>query len=66
MVREKPKRRITITLNEDIFKNISNIATKNDISIERVIRYAVDNLLKEREEGQHHQLVLPLIKHTAQ
>lgn len=59
MVREKPKRRITITLDKDTFNNISDMAAENDVSIARVIRYAVDNLLKEREKGNHQQLVLP-------
>jgi predicted DNA-binding ribbon-helix-helix protein len=62
VVRKKPKRRITITLEEDTFENISNMATENDLSIARVIRYAVDNLLKERNQGQHQQLLLPLSK----
>lgn len=61
MKREKPKRRITITLEEDIFENISSMAVENDISIARIIRYSVDNLLKERKSGQHQQLVLPLV-----
>jgi hypothetical protein len=58
VVRENPKRRITITLAEDIFNNVSSIAAENDLSIARVIRYAVDNLLKERKEGHHQQLLL--------
>jgi hypothetical protein len=65
VVREKPKHRITISLDEDDFKNLSRIADENDVSIAWVIRYAADNLLRERKEGHHQQLVLPLMKHTA-
>jgi metal-responsive CopG/Arc/MetJ family transcriptional regulator len=60
VVKEKPKHRITITFDEDVFEIINKMAGENDVSIARVIRYAVDNLLKENKEGHHQQLVLPL------
>jgi predicted transcriptional regulator len=64
VIRERPKHRITITLDEDAFKNLSRMATQNDVSIAWVMRYAVDNLLKEEKEGRHQQLVLPFINRT--
>jgi len=60
VVREKPKHRITITLEEEVFETIRKMADENDISIARVIRYALYNLLEERRQGNHQQLVLPL------
>jgi hypothetical protein len=43
-------------------ESISSIASENDVSIARVIRYAVDNFLKEWKEGSQEQLFLPLSK----
>ena len=56
----KSKRRITITLDEDTFNEISRMAEENDVSIARVIRYAVDKLLKKRRKDHAQELVLPL------
>ena len=43
-------------------KSVSSIASENDVSIAWVIRYAVDNFLKEWKEGRQGQLFLPLRK----
>jgi hypothetical protein len=60
VVTGKEKRRITVSLDEDAFENISRIADNSHVSIGWVIRYAVDYLLKERVENQ--QLFLPFGK----
>ncbi|MBM4305141.1 MAG: ribbon-helix-helix protein, CopG family [Deltaproteobacteria bacterium] len=57
---EKLKHRITVTLEGESFDNISLLAKQSNVSISWIVRYAVDNLLNERKEGQHRQLVLPL------
>jgi len=62
MTNGKLRQRITISLDTEALKRLSSIALENDVSIARVIRHAVDNLLKEwREDGQE-QLFLPLAK----
>ena len=58
VVKKKKNRRITISLDQTTFENISRVASENNISMAWVIRYAVDNLLGQQEEGQ--QLLLPL------
>jgi hypothetical protein len=60
MVNEKLRQRITISLDQEALGSVSSIASENDISIARVIRYAVDNFLKEWKEGRQEQLLLPL------
>ena len=60
MVNKKARQRITISLDEGALKSISTVASENDVSIARVIRYAVDNFLKEWKEGRQVQLFLPL------
>jgi len=60
MVAKKPRQRITISLDEEALKSVSSIASENDVSIARVVRYAVDNFLKEWKEGRQVQLFLPL------
>jgi len=60
MVNKKARQRITISLDEGALKSISTIASENDVSIARVIRYAVDNFLREWKEGRQVQLFLPL------
>jgi metal-responsive CopG/Arc/MetJ family transcriptional regulator len=62
MSNQRLRQRITISLDKEALEILSSIASKNDVSISRVIRYAVDNLLKEWEEGRQHQLqlILPL------
>jgi len=62
MANEKPRQRITISLNEESLKSVSSIASRIDVSIAWVIRYAVDNFLKEWKEGRQEQLFLPLGK----
>lgn len=61
VARENPKRRITISLEEDAFKNLSRRAFESNVSMAWIIRYAVDNLLKDQKEG----LVYPPCKHAA-
>jgi len=56
----KLRQRITISLDKEALKRVSSIASENDVSIARVIRYAVDNFLKEWKEGGQEQLFLPL------
>jgi hypothetical protein len=46
----------------EALKSVSSIASENDVSIARVIRYAVDNFLKEWKEGGQQQLFLPFGK----
>ena len=60
MINGKPRQRITISLDKEALKSVSSIASENDVSIARVIRYAVDNFLKEWKEGGQEQLFLPL------
>ena len=62
MVDKRIRQRITISLDEEALRNVSSIASENDVSIARVIRYAVDNFLKEWKEGRQEQLFLPLGK----
>ncbi len=62
MVDKRIRQRITISLDEEALKSISSIASENDVSIARVVRYAVDNFLKEWREGNQVQLFLPLSK----
>jgi hypothetical protein len=62
MVDKRQRQRITISLDEEALKSVSSIASENDISIARVVRYAVDNFLKEWKEGRQVQLFLPLRK----
>ena len=65
MANGNPRRRITISLDRESLKSVSSIASQNDVSIAWVIRYAVDNLLKEWKEGRQEQLFLPLGKDKA-
>ena len=62
MANQRLRQRITISLDKEALETLSTIASQNDVSIARVIRYAVDNLLKEWKEGRQHQLqlILPL------
>jgi hypothetical protein len=60
MVDKRPRQRITISLDEEALRSVSAIASENDISIARVVRYAVDKFLKELKEGSQVQLFLPL------
>jgi len=62
MVAKKLRQRTTVSLDEEALKSISSIASENDVSIARVVRYAVDNFLKEWKEGRQVQLFLPLSK----
>ena len=62
MVNDRQRERITISLDKEALKSVSSIASENDVSIARVIRYAVDNFLREWKEGRHEQLFLPLGK----
>jgi metal-responsive CopG/Arc/MetJ family transcriptional regulator len=60
MANQRLRQRITISLDKEALETISSIASENDISIARVIRYAVDDLLKEWKAGHSHQLQLIL------
>ncbi|MGZ4857734.1 MAG: ribbon-helix-helix protein, CopG family [Methanobacteriaceae archaeon] len=62
MLNGKLRQRITISLDKEALKSVSSIASENDVSIARVIRYAVDNFLKEWKEDGQQQLFLPLGK----
>ena len=62
MINQRLRQRITISLDKEALKSVSSIASDNDVSIARVIRYAVDNFLKEWKEGRQEQLFLPLGK----
>ncbi len=62
MVDKRIRQRITISLDEEALRSVSSIASENDVSIARVIRFAVDNFLKEWKEGRQVQLFLPLSK----
>jgi len=62
MVTENSRQRITISLDRESLKSVSSIASENDVSIAWVIRYALDNFLKEWREGRQEQLFLPLGK----
>ena len=60
MVNEKPRQRITVSLDRESLKSVLSIASENDVSIAWVIRYAVDNFLKEWKEGRQERLFLSL------
>jgi metal-responsive CopG/Arc/MetJ family transcriptional regulator len=60
MPNQRLRQRITISLDKQALETITSIASENDVSIARVIRYAVDNLLKEWKEGRSDQLQLIL------
>jgi metal-responsive CopG/Arc/MetJ family transcriptional regulator len=62
MINGRLRQRITISLDKEALKSVSSIASENDVSIARVIRYAVNNFLKEWKEGRQEQLFLPLSK----
>ncbi len=62
MVNEKPRQRITVSLDRESLISVSSIASENDVSIAWVIRYAVDNFLVEWKEGRQEQLFLSLSK----
>jgi metal-responsive CopG/Arc/MetJ family transcriptional regulator len=62
MINQRLRQRITISLDKEALKSVSSVASDNDVSIARVIRYAVDNFLKEWKEGRQEQLFLPLGK----
>ncbi len=54
------KERVTVTLEANTHSLLNEIAGKGDVSISWVIRYAVDNFLKEWRQGQHQSMSLPL------
>jgi metal-responsive CopG/Arc/MetJ family transcriptional regulator len=60
MANQRLRQRITISLDKEALETISSIASESDVSIARVIRYAVDNLLKEWKAGHSDQLQLIL------
>jgi predicted DNA-binding ribbon-helix-helix protein len=60
MNNQRLRQRITISLDKEAFETISSIASENDVSVARLIRYAVDNLLKEWKAGDSDQLQLIL------
>jgi hypothetical protein len=62
MVNKRTRQRITISLDEEALQSVSSIASEYDVSIARVLRYAVDNFLKEWKEDRQMQLFLPLSK----
>jgi predicted transcriptional regulator len=62
MVNGKLRQRITISLDKEVLRRLSSIALENDVSIARVIRHAVDNLLRGWREDSQEQLFLPLAK----
>jgi hypothetical protein len=62
MVDKRLRQRITISLDEEALRSVSAIASENDVSIARVVRYAVDNFLNKWKEDRQVQLFLPLSK----
>ena len=56
----KEKERVTVTFDGQSYTRLNEIAVKGDVSISWVIRYAVDNFLKELDNGQHQPPALPL------
>ena len=62
MVNDKPRQRITISLDKESLESVSSIALENDVSIAWVIRHAVDRFLEEWKEDREKQLFLPLSK----
>jgi len=62
MASEKLRERITISLDKEALERISSIASENDVSIARVIRYAVDDFLEGWKESRQEQLFLPFSK----
>ena len=62
MASEKLRERITISLDKEALEKISSIASENDVSIARVIRYAVDDFLEGWKVRRQEQLFLPFSK----
>lgn len=52
-------KRFTISTEEDMYRQLIELAEQNRVSISWIVRYALANLFKEREIGRHQQLVLP-------
>jgi hypothetical protein len=59
VVGKKLNHRITISLDEDTFNNVTRMAVESHVSIGWVVRYAVDYLLNAGQEGKNPQLLLP-------
>ena len=47
MIDKKPRQRMTISLTKEALEGIESSTSQNDVSVARVIRYTVDNFLKE-------------------
>ena len=62
MIGKRLRQRITISLDKEALESLTSIASQNDVSVARIIRYAADNFLKEWKEGRQEQLFLPLGK----
>lgn len=58
MVARKLTQRQTISLDEATSSELEEIAEEADVSVSWLIRYAIANFLRERQQGQHLQLVL--------
>lgn len=59
MANKALKQRISVSLDKKTYVNLSSLADENAVSISWVIRYAVQNMFRERENGKHQQLILP-------
>lgn len=59
MAKRKLNHRITISLDEETFKNVSRLAAEGRVSVGWIVRHAVDFFLKSEEGGQ---LLLPFHK----
>jgi predicted transcriptional regulator len=55
----KTKRRFSVSIDDESYNQLLEIATQNSVSISWVIRYALVNFLNERDEGRNGQLVIP-------
>ena len=54
------KHRFSVTLDNEVYQQASELARRNNISVSWVVRYAVSTFFKERGPTQEHQIPLPL------
>ena len=60
MPKKALEQRVSVSLDTDTYENLSKIAAQNNVSIAWVMRYAIQNLLRDKVVEKHQQLILPL------
>jgi len=54
------KHRFSVTLDDELYRQASELADRNKISVSWVVRYAVSNFFKEHGSMPGRQIPLPL------